>query len=139
MRKFRQEVGTMWVYANPNPCRQEEPDCVVRAIALATDQTWDEVHTDLCLLSHEMCTMPSVNWLWGEYLKRRGFEKFTLPSSCPDCITVREFAKRYPKDTYVVGTGAHAVAIRSGSYMDSWDSGDEIVSYIYRKRGKKNA
>ena len=31
----------MWIYANPNPCRKEEPDCVVRAVCLATDQTWD--------------------------------------------------------------------------------------------------
>ena len=25
----------MWVFCNPNPCRREEPDCVVRAIAVA--------------------------------------------------------------------------------------------------------
>ena len=54
----------MWIKANPNPCRREEPDCVVRAIAIATDQTWQKVHRDLCRLSYEQCTMPSVNWLY---------------------------------------------------------------------------
>lgn len=126
----------MWVKANPNPCRQEEPDCVVRAIAIATGQSWDTVHLDLCRLSHERCTMPSVNWLWELYLRRFGYEKFLL-EGCPNCVTVREFCKRYPEGTYVVGTGNHAVAVIDGNYWDSWDSGDEVLSYFYRKKGRK--
>ena len=128
----------MWVYANPNPCRQEEQDCVVRAIALATGKTWDEVHWDLCMMSHIRCTMPSVNWLWGAYLKRNGFEKFLLPESCPSCTTVRQFCNRYPKGTYIIGTGSHAICIKSGNYMDAWDSGDEVPTYFFRKRGSEN-
>ena len=124
----------MWVYANPNPCRQEEPDCVVRAIAIATGKTWDEVHWDLCELSHRKCTMPSVNWLWGLYLSKHGFEKFLLPETCPACVTVREFAARYPDGTYVLGTGTHAVAVVDGNWMDAWDSGDETLTYFYRRK-----
>lgn len=128
----------MWVYANPNPCRQEEPDCVVRAISLATGKTWDEVHWDLCVLSHIRCTMPSTNWLWGAYLKRNGFEKFLLPESCPSCTTVRQFCKRFPKGIYIIGTGSHAVCINQGNYLDAWDSGDEVPTYFFRKRGSEN-
>lgn len=128
----------MWIYSNPNPCRAEEPDCVVRAIANATDQDWDTVHWDLCRLAHERCTMPSVNWLWDLYLKRYGFEKFLLPETCPSCVTVREFARRYPKGTYVIGTGSHAVCVRDGNWMDLFDSGDETPIYFYRKKGKHN-
>lgn len=124
----------MWIYANPNPCRSEEPDCVVRAIAIATGKTWDEVHWALCVLSHEKCTMPSVNWLWELCLKRNGFEKFLLSENCPECITVREFCKRYRNGTYIIGTGSHAVAIVCGNYVDSWDSGDETPTYFFRKR-----
>jgi hypothetical protein len=126
----------MWIYANPNPCRQEEPDCVVRAIALATGQDWEDVHWDLCVLSHIKCTMPSVNWLWGLYLKAYGFRRFSLPESCPECITVREFAKRYQKGTYVIGTGTHAVCVCGGDYLDAWDSGDEIPTYFYKKESE---
>jgi len=124
----------MWIYANPNPCRQEEPDCVVRAIALATGKSWREVHYGLCRLSGKLCTMPSVNWLWGLYLERHGFRKFLLPESCPSCVTVREFAKRYPDGIYVIGTGSHAVCVRMGDYMDAWDSGDEVPTYFYERR-----
>lgn len=124
----------MWIFANPNPCRSEEPDCVVRAIAIATGKTWDEVHLDLCRLSNEKCTMPSVNWLWELYLKKIGFEKFLLPETCPTCVTVREFCKKYPDGTYVIGTGTHAVAVIDGNHYDAWDSGDEIPTYFFRKR-----
>lgn len=128
----------MWIMANPNPCRQEEPDCVVRAIALATDRSWDDVHWDLCVLSHMRCTMPSANWLWELYLKQHGFEKFLLPESCPSCITVEKFCQRFTKGTYIIGTGSHAVCIKSGNYLDAWDSGQETPTYFFRKRGSKN-
>lgn len=125
----------MWIRANPNPCRREEPDCVVRAIAIATDQTWQKVHRDLCRLSYEQCTMPSVNWLWGLYLKQQGFTPFLLPETCPNCISVREFARRYPEGTYVIGTGSHAVAVIRGNWYDSWDSADETPTFFYGKEG----
>ena len=129
----------MWIYANPNPCRQEEPDCVVRAIAIATDQSWKKVHRDLCMLSCERCTMPSVNWLWGLYLEKCGYEKSIPHEKCPECMTVREFCRIYPEGTYVIGTGTHAVAVINGNYWDIWNSGDETVSYFYRKRGTEDA
>lgn len=123
-----------WIRANPNPCRREEPDCVVRAIAIATGQTWDEVHWDLCVMSHSLCTMPSVNWLWGIYLSKCGFERFSMPEACPECVTVREFSRRFPEGTYVIGTGSHAVAVIDGDWYDLWDSCDEIPTYFYRKK-----
>lgn len=128
----------MWIYANPNPCRQDEPDCVVRAISIALKMPWDEVHWDLCVLSHERCTMPSVNWLWETYLKQNGFEKFLLPASCPSCTTVSEFCRKFPVGTYVIGTGSHAICIIEGNYFDSWDSGDCVPTYFFRKKGMKN-
>lgn len=124
----------MWIYANPNPCRTETEDCVVRAIAIATGQTWEKVHWDLCVLSHRKCTMPSVNWLWGRYLRSLGFRQFLLPANCPECVTVREFCRMYPKGTYVVGTGHHAIAVRDGNYLDAFDSGDEKPSYFWKER-----
>jgi len=124
----------MWIHANPNPCRAEEPDCVVRAIAIATDRDWYAVHDDLCRMSRRYCTMPSVNWLWETYLKRKGFEKFLLPESCVACVTVREFCRIFPEGTYVIGTGTHAVTVIDGDYYDAWDSGEETPTYFFRKR-----
>ena len=76
--------------------------------------------------------MPNANSLWGLYLKTLGAEQFLLPESCPGCITVRAFCKKYSEGIYVIGTGSHAVAVIDGDYYDAWDSGNEVPSYFWR-------
>lgn len=122
----------MWVRCNPNPLGKQTSDCVVRAIAIATQQSWRRVYRDLCELGEIECEMPNSNYLWGMYLKQMGFEQFLLPESCPQCITVRAFCERYPEGTYVIGTGSHAVAAIDGDWLDSWDSANECPSYFWR-------
>ncbi len=124
----------MWVKCNPNPKRKEVPDCVVRAISIATGRTWYEVYDDLVRTGRETCSMPSVNDVWGRYLYGIGFTPFLLPGACPDCVTVKRFCKHYPVGTYIIGTGTHAVAVIDGDYYDSWDSGDEVPSYFWKAR-----
>lgn len=124
----------MWVRCNPNPLGKQANDCVVRAIAVAMERSWADVYTDLCREGRRMCDMPSSNSVWGKYLQDEGFEPFLLPESCPRCVTVRAFADRYPKGTYIIGTGNHAVAVLDGNYYDAWDSGDEVPAYYWRVR-----
>jgi len=122
----------MWIKWNPNPKREEEPDCVIRAICAATGMSWHEVFRGLCGLADYECTMPSANWLWGKYLRRLGFRPFLLPESCPECVTVRAFCERFPEGVYIIGAGSHAVAVLDGNYYDAWDSGDEIPAYFWK-------
>ena len=122
----------MWVKCNPNPLGKQANDCVVRAIAIATERSWQDVFADLCRQGRILCDMPSSNSVWSMYLQEEGFEQFLLPESCPRCVTVRAFADRFPLGTYIIGTGNHAVAVIDGDYYDSWDSGDEIPAYFWR-------
>lgn len=124
----------MWVKCNPNPLGKQANDCVVRAIAIATGRSWQDVYGDLCDQGRRDCDMPSSNSVWGAYLRGEGFEQFLLPESCPRCITVRAFSARFPRGTFIIGTGNHAVAVMDGDYYDSWDSGDEEPSYFWRVR-----
>lgn len=124
----------MWIYRNPNPKDKHAPDCVIRAISIALGMSWYRVYDELCHVGREDCNMPSADVVWGHYLQMLGFEPFLLPHSCPLCITVDEFTKMYPKGTYIIGTGSHAVAVIDGDYYDSWDSGNEITSFFWRIR-----
>lgn len=124
----------MWVRCNPNPLGKQTSDCVVRAIAIATNKSWRRVYGDLCELGGIECEMPNSNYLWGLYLIEQGFEQFLLPESCPKCVTVRAFCERFPEGTYVIGTGSHAVAVIDGDYFDSWDSGSETPTYFWRMK-----
>ena len=54
-----------------------------------------------------------------------------IPNMCPDCYTIRKFCLDNPKGKFLVATGSHVVAIDNGDYYDTWDSGDEIVTYFF--------
>lgn len=122
----------MWIKCNPNPLGKQTSDCVVRAIAIATDASWRRVYRDLCDLGDVECEMPTTNVVWGIHLNELGGRQFLLPKSCPQCITVRAFCERYPTGVYVIGTGSHAVCVIDGDYYDSWDSGSEVPSYFWK-------
>lgn len=122
----------MWIRCNPNPLGRQTSDCVVRAIAIATNRSWRGVYRDLCEVGERECEMPSANHVWGRYLTEQGFQQFLLPESCPKCITVQAFSERYPAGTYIIGTGTHAVAVIDGDWYDSWDSGNEVPSYFWK-------
>ena len=122
----------MWVKINPNPGKRHVGDCVIRAIAVATGKPWLNVYDELYLLGRDTYDMMSGNETWGLYLYRMGFDPFLLPDACPECVTVREFARRFPDGSYIVGTGSHAVAIVDGDYFDTCDSGDTVPAYFFK-------
>lgn len=120
-------------YYNPNPFGAKVGDCVIRAISAATQQDWDSTYTGLTFQGFVLKDMPSSNYVWGEYLRSKGFERAHIPNSCPVCYTVDDFADDHPNGCYVLGTGTHAVAVISGEVWDSWDSRGEVPIYFYKK------
>lgn len=124
----------MWIFSNPNPLHKQVPDCVIRAVSIALNESWYKVYDELTDIGRADANMPSADSVWGHYLYSKGFEPFLLPSVCPKCTTIHEFTKMYPKGTYIIGTGTHAVAVIDGNYYDSWDSGMEIPSFFWRIR-----
>ena len=123
----------MYIFYNPNPEGKSVGDCVVRAITKLLNKTWEQVYTELCLQGFISGDMPSSNSVWITYLKNKGYKKYLIPDSCPDCYTVADFAADNPIGTFLLGTGEHVVIAIDGNYYDSWDSGKEIVIYYFTK------
>lgn len=122
-----------WLYYNPNPAGAKVGDCVIRAISAATRQDWDDVYTGLTFQGFALKDMPSSNYVWGEYLKSKGFRREIVPNTCPACYTVADFADEHPNGSYVLGTGIHAVAVIDGNIYDSWDSRNEVPVYYFKE------
>lgn len=120
-----------WRSININPHGKATGDCTVRAIAIATGQTWDDAFWDLALQGYVMGDMPSSNAVTTAYLRRKGFRRRTIPESCCEDYTVRDFCEDHPRGIFVVGTGSHLVAVIDGGYWDSWDSGRETPVYYF--------
>lgn len=87
----------------------------------------------LCQRGLEMNDMPSANAVWGSYLRLRGFQRYAIPGTCSDCYNIRDFCIEHPMGAYVLATGTHVVAVEDGTYYDSWDSGNEVPIFYWRK------
>lgn len=124
----------MWIKLNENPGKRRVGDCVVRAIATATGMPWLYVYDQLYLVGRQVYDMENSNEVWGLYLHLLGFEPFALPDACHECMTIREFARRFPYGRYIVGTGNHAVAVIDGNYYDTFDSGPLTPTYFFEVR-----
>lgn len=121
----------MYVNANPNPYGARVGDCVVRAVSIATNESWEKAYIDLCIQGFISGDMPSSNPVWASYLRGKGFSRHVLADTCPDCYTVRDFCRDFPRGIFIAATGSHVVCVMDGDYYDAWDSGDEIVTYYF--------
>lgn len=123
----------MYVYYNPNPQKNYRAgDCVIRAISIATGDTWNNVYDDLCKEGKYFGDWGNNNGVWDTYLRKRGYKRYICPNNCPFCYSIKDFAKEHSYGTYIVATGSHVVAIIDGDYIDSWNSGNEIPIYYYK-------
>lgn len=80
-----------------------------------------------------MYNMPSANAVWGAYLRRKGFSRYLVPESNADFYTVSDFCRDHRKGVFVLALSEHVVAVVDGDYYDTWDSGDEIPVYYWKR------
>ena len=126
-------VVPLWIKFNPNPDGLQTIDCTVRAICAVTGWSWVKAHTVLCDTARDMSDMPSSDRVWWAVLRKLGFVRQTIIDNCPLCYTVSDFARDHPKGTYVLGPPQHAVAIIDGNWWDSWNSGQTVPNYYFRR------
>lgn len=121
------------IFVNPNPLGKRVGDCTIRAISIALNRSWNSVYCELSLYGFTLKDMPSTNSVWDAMLRDHGFKRYAVPDYCPECYTVKDFCKDNPEGLYVLGIGNHVVTVKNGDYYDTWDSGDEIPVYYYKK------
>lgn len=119
----------MFIKYNVNPYKRVG-DCVVRAIAMFLDQSWEETYWDICEKGAELFDMPSSNEVWGEYLLDRGCKRYMIPNECR-CYTVEDFCRDNPRGNFLLCTGSHVIAVINGDHIDTWNSAKELPIFYY--------
>ena len=107
---------------------------MIRAISKTMGMEWEDTYLDLMIQGFTMHDMPSSNDVWGTYLAEHGFKRYVIPDTCPYCYTVSQFVNDNPDMVGILATGTHVVAVGGdGNYYDTWDSGNEVPIYYWRK------
>lgn len=123
----------MWKKFQNNPAGRNVGDCSVRAISVALSVSWETAFAMLVGSAFLMADMPSSNEVWGAVLRKNGFVRESIPNTCPDCYTARDFCAEHPEGIYVLGFGDHVATVKDGDLYDSWDSSDRVPQYVWRK------
>lgn len=124
----------MWIDFNPNPVGRRVEDCSVRAISKALNVSWETAYSLITSNGFSMGDMPHSDSVWGAVLRQNGFYRSSIPNTCPDCYTAKDFCDDHPTGTFVLGFGRHVATVVDGNLYDSWDSSDEVPQYFwYRK------
>lgn len=120
-------------YLNLNPDNNDTQDCAIRAIALLLQKDWEEVYLGVCTEGLIKKLMPTSDTAWTSYLEKEGCVLHRLPINCPVCYTVKNFAIDHPYGRFLLKVNEHVVTVVDGYYYDTWDSGNEIALYYWRK------
>ena len=125
----------MFIHYNPNPVRSDGVgDCAVRAVAKATDLTWEQAYTELSTSGFLMGDVMNSDQVLAAVLRKHGFVRGSVPEECPDCYTVADFAAEHPDGTYVVKSDNHVATIIDGNIFDAWDSSKRVPLWFWKKK-----
>ena len=119
---------------NPNPKRARIEDCAVRALSKALNMSWDDVYSELTAQGFIMKDMPHAIKVWGACLYKRGYDREFIRGHEEEGQTVSEFCEEHQEGTFVLVLDGHTVCAKDGCYYDTWDSGEELIDYYWRKK-----
>lgn len=130
---------------NINPKGMKASDCVIRAIAFATEQTWDQVYKDLCEIGFKLKRIPNEKKVYEKYLEKIGWTKNKQPRDYMNKkLTVDEFSKQFNRvlkerdsKRIIITVANHMTAIEWTGYemqlIDTWNCSHKSVGNYWTK------
>ena len=108
----------MWKYYNANVLGNSVNDCVVRAISIAENKSWDETYEELSDIAQmEGILLDDVDFV-ENYLDKR------YKRACHYSKTVGEFVEEHKRGTYLITMQGHITVVVEGIVYDTFDCTD---------------
>ena len=116
----------MYKYYNRNPKQERVPDCVCRAISLATESNYNDVaqllrENGIDGNCEELCVD-----CYSEMLKRIGFEKYDAERK-----TVGKLAREHRNKRLLIRIHSHLTCSVFGNVYDIWDCTGKIADVFW--------
>lgn len=109
-------------------------DCVVRAIAIATERDWVEVRDELFDLAKEIGFMPNDTKTYRLYLKRIGWVKNSPMKKGNKKYKLKNMAKFFKGQNVIVKTSCHLTVLVDGDLNDTWNCGAWCANTYWTKK-----
>ena len=113
-------------YYNANPYNRDISDCVIRALSVLTDRTWNETYDELTRLAGDVGLMFDRVEFVEDYLDDR------YQRECHYSKTVGEFAREFPYGRYAVSMDGHLTAVIDGVIIDSFNPEKRVMRCAWR-------
>ena len=140
MRDSRLKGTEFYEYTNVNPRNRICGDCVIRAVALITQQSWETTIREMTELGIKKGLVVNDKDLYPLYLESKGFRAMNEPRdvnnrklSIKDFLIQTEGMRLKP---IVANVGSHHVtAIKNGKVRDIWNCSNETIHKYWVKVG----
>ena len=120
----------MWRYYNANPLGRHVSDCTIRAISLATEQTWDDTYKELSEYSRiQGITFSEVEFI-NDFLAER-YERHCPPRQAK---TIKDFMKLNLPGRWLITMKGHITCVVDGVLYDTFDCSDNYIWCIYKAK-----
>lgn len=120
----------MYKFYNANPLGRHVNDCTVRAISLATGESWEDTYRRLSHFAQMLCIMPDDVTYIDDYLDSHFYKIYSCKSN--DKITVGDFVNNSPKGIYLITMSGHITCAINGVIYDTFNPSDRFVWGIYK-------
>lgn len=124
---------SIYHYHNANPKGKSASDCVVRAICVATNQTWEYTMMEMVKLGIKIGYVFNETRTIDKYLIDKGWTKNREPRNVLNKkITLARFLADHKRGTYIATVGSHhTTLIVNGVVYDTWDCTRKTMHTYY--------
>lgn len=113
-------------YFNANPLNNNITDCFIRSLSCATNKSWDYIYNKISNMAQwNGTTMDNAEFII-EYLDRNYSRMPTFHG------TIGEASDYYRHNVILVTTRGHIVCCKYGNVVDTWDSSNRDVEFIWK-------
>ena len=129
--KYKDTEWFVWYNANPKN-RLTTGDCVVRAISMLTNVSWEQTLQNLTELGIFEGRVYNDPVIYTKYLGNLGFVKIAQPRFPNNTkLTGKQFCEFFDRPCIASIGGHHVVYINKGKVFDTWDSTDGAIGNFW--------
>lgn len=115
----------MYKYYNANVHGNFVNDCVIRAISVAENKSWEDTYDDLSRIAkNNGILLDDVNFV--EPLLDYRYDRVSTRK-----MTVGEFSEMFPRGTYLITMPNHITVLKNGVIYDTFDCRDRILRNVW--------